>query len=92
MEYTKNASSEEIQEKYKKSEFLCSSLSSTDSESSSSISNHKQSFDQDEEKEEYLTTNSHLIKEVFDENFEEAFKEMNAIITPITPTAKHISW
>ena len=80
MEYTKNASLEEIQEKYKKSEFLSSSLSSTDSESSSSISNHKQSFDQYEEEEKNLTTNSHLIKEVFDENFEEAFKEINTII------------
>ena len=75
MEYVDNASSEESPEKYKNSNSLSLSLASTDSDSSS-LSNHKQSFDQDEEDVENLSTNSSCITEVFSDNFEEAFKEM----------------
>ena len=77
MEYGKNASIDESQEEYPKSKSLSSSLS-TDSESSSLASNHKEIFDQTED-EENLSTNSSLIKEVYDDNFEEAFKEINSI-------------
>ena len=80
MESINNASFEESQEEYKKikSKSLSSSLS-TDSDSASSGSNHKESFDEYENDEDELSTNSSFIKEVFSDNFEEAFKEINSI-------------
>ena len=80
MESINNASFEESQEEYKKikSKSLSSSLS-TDSDSASSGSNHKESFDEYENDEDELSTNSSFIKEVYSDNFEEAFKEINSI-------------
>ena len=78
MEFGKNASFNDTQEEYKKVKSLSLNLS-TDAESSSSLSNHKESFDQSEDEDDELSTNSSFIKEVYNDNLEEAFKEINSI-------------
>ena len=78
MEFGKNASFDDTQEEYKKVKSLSLNLS-TDAESSSSLSNHKESFDQSEDEDDELSTNSSFIKEVYNDNLEEAFKEINSI-------------
>ena len=83
MESTKNTSYEEASEKYIKSDSLTSSLSTDEDSSSSSLSNDKRAQDQEyiiEEKDEESSTNSIFIKEVFDYNLEESFKEIKSII------------
>ena len=77
MENIENASSEEQIEKYHISNSLTSSLS-TDTESSSDYQ-HKKSFDDDEDDFFNSSANSSFIKDVYEDNFEEAFKEINSI-------------
>ena len=77
MENIENASSEEQIEKYHISNSLTSSLS-TDTESSSDYQ-HKKSFDEDEDDFFNNSANSSFIKDVYEDNFEEAFKEINSI-------------
>ena len=77
MENIENASSEEQIEKYHISNSLTSSLS-TDTESSSDYQ-HKKSFDEDEDDFFNSSANSSFIKDVYEDNFEEAFREINSI-------------
>ena len=77
MENIENASSEEQIEKYHISNSLTSSLS-TDTESSSDYQ-HKKSFDDDEDDFFNSSANSSFIKDVYEDNFEEAFREINSI-------------
>ena len=77
MEYIEKSSSEEQIEKYHVSNSLTSSLS-TDTESSSDYQ-HKKSFDEDEDDFFNSSANSSFIKDVYEDNFEEAFKEINSI-------------
>ena len=82
MESTKNTSYEEASEKYIKSNSLTSSLSTDEDSSSSTLSNDKRAQDQEYiiEEDEESSTNSIFIKEVFDYNLEESFKEIKSII------------
>ena len=80
MESGKNTSFDEASEKYDIFDSFTLSLS-TDTESSSSLEsnhNHKQSLEQ-EYYEESSSTNSSFIKEVYDYNLEESFKEILSI-------------
>ena len=78
MEFNKNASSEECIKPNSKRELISSSLSTDSESSSSSESNQLQSYDQEED-DSLLSTNSSFIKDVYNDNFEEAIKEISTI-------------